>query len=296
MSALDILNEIKGDLPAPDQQDNEITSDPITLSPALEALQSQVETIDKKVTLHKLIDSVRSSERVSKELAMEVFTMLPPMVSIQNHLTSSPSAYNKTFVLDRIVPYDNREEIRDFLNTLCQELYQVEETALKIKQLSATYLSLCQPEFERLDKCPPIVVYPGGKFNLLMDHLERIVEVADSLYNYEPYEGVLTQKFQQVLWSDATKLLKERQYHGNGEINLLSVLSYLRSIADYYADIEKHIAALKDKLSSYNSTGGIRYVIDDAIAFIRNIPVDHMLFDGKDCIAERVYDLVKFLK
>ena len=121
MSVLDVLNEIKGDI-TPIQQTDDVAPTPTpTMSPALEALSGQVDNVGKQITLHTLIDSVRDTDRVSKELALEVFTMLPPMVStasLSNHLTSAPSAYNKTFVLDKIAPYDNREEIRRFMSCL----------------------------------------------------------------------------------------------------------------------------------------------------------------------------------
>lgn len=296
MSALDILNEIKGDLPSPETQDDEITQLQVPVSPALEALQGKTDDIHKQMTLQTLIESVRSTERVPKELALEVFTMLPPMVSIQNHLTSAPSAYNKSFVLDRVTPFDRREEVRDFLNALSTEIYQVEEAAHRIKEITTTFMTLVQPECERLDKCPPMVVYPGGKFNLMTDHIERISEIHDALYNYPPYEGQLSDRYRRLAWNPMMKALKERLGHGDSDIGLNDILRDLRGICHYYENIDKTIAQLKDKLTSYSAQSSSRYTIEDAFNFIRNVQYDHFYFNGKDSIAEQVLDLVKFLK
>lgn len=299
MSVLDVLNEIKGDI-TPIQQTDDVAPTPTpTMSPALEALSGQVDNVGKQITLHTLIDSVRDTDRVSKELALEVFTMLPPMVStasLSNHLTSAPSAYNKTFVLDKIAPYDNREEIRRFMSDLLNEICSVEEAVLTLKQVVKTYTTLTQPDLERLDKCQPLVVYPGGKFNLIMDHIERIAEVNDQLYNYEPYEGVLREKYQNLLYCKGYSLIKERSGHGNSEMSLNDVISYLRNTAHYYEEVEKNIARLKDNLSSYSKTSGSKYIIEDAFNFMRYLPVDQIVFEGKDCLAEQVLALIKFLK
>lgn len=299
MSALDLLNEIKGDI-TPDNPTDDVTLTPTpTVSVALEALTAKAPDVDKQMTLHTLIDSVRSSERVSKELALEVFTMLPPMVSLsspQNYLTAAPSSYNKTFVLDKIAPFDNREEVRSFMNSLLNEIVAVEGIAFQLKQITTTYQSLVKEDLERLEKCVPMVVYPGGKFNLLADHIERIAEVNDSLYNYEPYEGALSEKYRTLMYSKGYALLKERTGHGNSEMSVVDILNYLRNVSHYYEEIEKNVARLIDNLSSFAKGTGTKYVIEDAINFMRNLPVDQILFEGKDCVAEQVLALIKFLK
>ena len=64
----------------------------------------------------------------------------------------------------------------------------------------------------------------------------------------------------------------------------------------YYEEVEKNIARLKDNLSSYSKTSGSKYIIEDAFNFMRYLPVDQIVFEGKDCLAEQVLALIKFLK
>ena len=98
------------------------------------------------------------------------------------------------------------------------------------------------------------------------------------------------------MYSKCYALLKERTGHGNSEMSVVDVLNYLRNVSHYYEEIEKNVARLIDNLSSFSKGTGTKYVIEDAINFMRNLPVDQILFEGKDCVAEQVLALIKFLK
>lgn len=294
MSVLNVLNDIKGDI-TPVKPEADAAPVGFTISPALEALQGQTADIAKKLDLQKLMASVHSSDCVSKELALEVFTMLPPMTNVANYLTSAPSIYNKSLVIDKVAPYDRKEELRDFLSTLLQEVLNCREHIDQVSALSQAFITVAKPEFERLNQCPPIVVYPGGKFNLIADSVERIVEVHDSLYRYEPYENKLRDFYCGIVYHTHFQELKKRAGY-NDNVSAAEIYKYFEGLADYYSNIDKHLNSLVAKLSSYDNTVGTKYIVEDAFIMINSLPMDFVLFGGKDSIAEKLIDLLKFLK
>lgn len=295
MSVTDLLNEIKGDADSA-QTDPIVTSDDsITVSPALESLQSKTGDIVKNLDLQKLAQDVIQTERVSKELALEVFAMLPPMVNVSNYLTNAPSVYNKSLVIDKMRPYDKKEEIREFLNSLIREVLNVVEDASKIKNLTEAFMTVAKPDFDRLDKCPPIVIHPGGKFNLLGDNIERIVEVSDTLYRYEPYENRLRDMYTAIVYNSGYSLLKKQMGTEDG-LSLAQIYQYFSHIADHYSRINEYINSTVDRLNKYDSQTGTKYIVEDAFNMIKTLPVDNAFFNGKESIAEKLIELLKFLK
>lgn len=294
MSVLNVLNDIKGDI-TPDKTVVDATPVGFTISPALEALQTKTPDIAKNLDLQKLMVSIHSSERVSKELALEVFTMLPPMTNVANYLTSAPSTYNKSLVIDKVAPYDRKEEVRDFLSSLLQEVLNCREHIDEVANLAQAFVTIAKPEFERLDKCPPMVVYPGGKFNLLADQVERIVEVNDHLYRFEPYENKLRDFYCGIVYHTHYQELKKRAGYGDGT-SLAEIYRYFMSIADYYSNIDKQLNALVSRLSTNDNTVGTKYIVEDAFNMVNSLPMDFVLFAGKDSLAEKLIDLLKFLK
>ena len=292
MSAIDILNEIRGE----HNSSPEITPvvEATAQSPVMEALLSKAEDIYKKLDLQKLTADVDKSETVSKELAMEVFTMLPPMVNYSNHMTKAPSAYNRSFVMSKITPYDAKEEIRGFLSDLLQEVWAVKPLVEKLKSLTQAFKSLALPEMARFVKHDPMVIHPGGKLNLLGDGVSTITQVDDRLFNYPPYEGQLTQKYTDLLYSKFySELLK---YDGGDDMSLASIVRKLIGISDFYEGVDKYLLKLEQNLSYDVSATGTKYVIEDAFNLLQNVMKDTVLFDGEECIANRVLVILKFLK
>lgn len=294
MSVLAVLDDIKGGLPSDNPEDN-TNPDNISETPALEAIQAKIPQMEKNMDLQKLLEDVHATESLSKALALEVFTMLPPMVNIENQLTSAPSAYNKKLLLGRVSQYDSKEEIRSFINEVLTEVINIRETAYKVRGLTDAFLALTEPEVKRLDVCAPIVLYPGGQFNLLMDHIERIAEKDDSLYGYAPYEGQLRDKYAQILYHSEYNDIKKRAGH-DSEVSVLQIQRYLRECCHYYSEIDKRIDSLTDRLSRFDNQTGMKYIIEDAVQLIKCVPSDFVFFNGKESLAEKIVDILKFLR
>lgn len=293
MSATDFLNELRGEEHTPQETtETEI----VTLdTAALESLKARAPDIEKKMDFEHLRHVVEQSDVVDKAIATEVFTMLPPMVNYSNHLTSAPSAYNRTFVMNRTAPFDAKEEIRGYLQELLSEVYAVRTKAEQLRTITAAYEEVAKQELARFKDIDPIVVFPGGKLNLLNDDVELIARTNDSLYNYPPYEGVLSNKYWNLITSKFFSEFKSWNGYHDG-VSLGNVVRSLMASATYYSDLDKLIAKIESGLSYSVAAVGTKYVIEDAFNLINNVIRDTVLFDQEGGIAERSLDILKFLK
>ncbi|WP_396190525.1 hypothetical protein, partial [Flavobacterium sp.] len=149
MQTLQILSDIGCNLDI--KPVNEIDDNQNTQSPAFEYLKTRESEIQKFIDTHLAVEHIQKSELVSREMATEVFTMLPPIVNIDSRLTHRPSVHNKAFVLDQIKGWDKQEEIRSFLTELRCELATVRENVSKLTDICSVFLALAEPEYTRLD-------------------------------------------------------------------------------------------------------------------------------------------------
>lgn len=257
------------------------------------SLEQRLESLNGYISVLPLIEEIKKSEVVSKELAMEVFTMLPPMVNYSNHFTKAASAYNRTFVMNKFTPHDKRDEVRAFLEDLLRAVYDVKPQVDEVFKIAEAFKSLTAVEVEKFAKIDPIVVFPGGKWSLLTDPIRDIANTDDSLYKFAPYEGVLADKYQKL---DAAVSSFKFSYSASDYENLNGLYKYLLHICDWYINSDKMFNNLVSKLCDYSLDTGTKYLIEDAFNFLNMTRIDGLLFVGDDSIASQVLDLLKFLR
>jgi hypothetical protein len=231
MSLGDVLNDLKSDVTNIDTSDTTVALENIAFTdekkdsrfPSVQRLSK--ETVNKLNNMFNLIvlkQNIKGMQRVDRNVALEVFTMLPEVGNVeQAKLTSVPSVMNKE-IMERVFNSNIEHKMSlDVVNKI-YELEQLIENHIPMIDTLANYFetfnSTVSAKVETFKNNPPMIVEYKAyvsqdetnatrNVDVFTERLDVLLRIDDSKIEYPKYEGVLINKLSDIYHGDTLGLL-----------------------------------------------------------------------------------------
>lgn len=197
-----ILDDIAGtEHPITPEEDLDKNESSVNMA-TLESYTTKVEELYKLHRAKQHIKLLASEKAISKNVALEIFTMLPYDEIARNaesRLTSSASANNLNYLTETVNSLTNEELLTGFneftsgVTTLVYTgLGEVKKALVGIK----SYKARCDDKVIKLLATPPEVVFLGTKYNLLTVDLFTVATgIDDAKIMYPRYANKLNKTY-----------------------------------------------------------------------------------------------------
>lgn len=255
--ALEVLNELTEDVANIDTNiQPELKEEESSSNISTESLLSKYVISEEKLhILNKIRDFkanyeiLKNVEKISKQQALEVFTMLPEPIdpSVKSKLTEAPSILNKNIFDSTVNSVQNKIE------------KEIEDTIDKINDFNKFYIDIRDNKLAQLDNIVTnflskneeairtilssetkyLVIYDDKTYNLLIDTIETISKIDDTKIFYAPYEGKLTSLFLSLVY----ELNKEENVFvlsANKDSNLKTLFENIFKIPDIIKELKQY--------------------------------------------------------
>ena len=251
MELSDVLDEIQGEkspqFPVEpshpeDQQSSDVQED--TEEPGIEK-----ETIDalEQFKLFEVYNKAVAQQRVlDKALAVEIFTMLPHPgdASSVAKLTTAASVHNRRLLSQHLETHKpSPESLQPMFVQVQTAINHSLDNIEELRQRSRTFLEQVEQEVARI-RGRARIVFCKRQIDLLTTPIYEVLKVDDRLIDFPPYEGVLTQAFQDIYSSYGFS-----QMFANTSIETVTleqILSCLRNDAMLLQESEARLKEVND--------------------------------------------------
>lgn len=280
MSFSDLLSDIRGDVESSVDLTHVVSVEDQTLQLPTSEFKLTVDQFDKSViekfnNLYQALtlkNSIQNLNKVDRQIAQEVFTMLPEVTKVeQAKVTSFPSVMNKE-VVDRalqtvvdVVP----EESAQLLKETVTDIKENQERINEVHECLVRSLDILKTQWDRHNNKPPIVIDGDRTIDLFNSPFADVCTINDGNLDYEKYAGTLVSKFEAIVKNESLKryvehtLPKTERSEQDG-VSLSSVYSFsLRELTQrlmMVAETAKSHADIFDKyilaVNAYEQTDG----------------------------------------
>lgn len=208
MSLSDALNDIQGDvLPI---TENIATEDVKIASVKQSNFKVCVECFDRKVidkfnTLYNVLllkKSVQNLNKVDRQIAQEVFTMIPDLNPVEKaKVTNYPSTLNKDVInnavsdIKDIIPEESFRLLEDIHKQINVNIPHIKNV---VESINANH-GFLEDQHSRLTKTPPIVIKGQGEsVNLYTSKIADVFTINDTELDYPKYANQLVSRFERL--------------------------------------------------------------------------------------------------
>lgn len=226
------------------------------------------ETLDKVNNMFNLIvlkQNIDGMPRVDRNVALEVFTMLPDVGKVeQAKLTTAPSIINKE-IMDRVFNANIEHKLSLDVCDKLYDLQQLIENHLPMVDALINYFEAFKASIETkvevFKNVPPLVLEfkaytrenednATRNIDLYLEKFEAITRLDDTKLEYPKYADALVTKYQDIYYGETLKLLYETIVYvpSLAELSLASFAQLGRNMGEtlnrYKDDLTRYLAGL----------------------------------------------------
>lgn len=329
MSLGELLDDLNKDVTNIDTTDTSIAMENIVITEAkkdghqFNIQRFSKETLDRVNTMFNLIvlkQNVAGMPRVDRNVALEVFTMLPDVGKVeQAKLTAVPSIINKE-IMERV--FNSNIEHKVSLDVV-DKLYELETLIQNhlpmidnLINYFESFKSTIEAKAEMLKVAPPLIIEykaftNAGEDNatrnidLYTEKFEVINRLDDTKLEYPKYSGLLVNKYCDIYYSDTLKLLYETMVYLPvlSELTLSSFAQLGRSVVEtlnrYKEDLSRYLSGLSSvrKQEAELNSETIDFIngYEDMALKLETIGKLKAIIETKDNCFEQAAELVLFI-
>lgn len=281
------------------------------------------ETLEKVNNMFNLLvlkNNIAGMPRVDRGIAMEVFTMLPEVGKVeQAKLTSAPSIINKE-LMDKVFNANIEHKLSLDISDKLYDLKALIENHLPMIEVLVNYFqaftSMVVDKAEVFKNVPPTVVeykafvsqeqnQENRLIDLYTEKMDVILNMDDSKLEYAKYNGVLTDMFSAIYYSETlTDLYNTVSYlPPKNEISLAGLVQYGKSAVEnlnrYKEDLERYhngLTAVQRQETELNAET-IEFIngYDDMAFKLEVIGRLKAIIETKDNCFDKTAELISFL-
>lgn len=279
-----------------------------------------IERINTMFNLITLKQNVTNMQRVDRNVALEVFTMLPDVGKVeQAKLTTAPSIINKEIIdrvfnsnIDNKISIDIIDKLYDLENLIKNHLPMIDV----LINYFETFKSTVEGKVEVFKNVPPMVIeykvyVSEGEDNatrnidLFTEKFKVINNLDDTKLEYPKYAGKLVRMYSDIYYSDTLKTLYKSCTYTQplAELSLAGIVQASRGIIDtlsHYRDDLNHylngLSSVSHQESELNSKT-IEFIngYEDMATKLETIGYLNSIIETKDNCFDKTAELVEFL-
>lgn len=269
----------------------------------LPILIERAKIVDASVHTRRLLQGVLKSDAISKEAALEAFTMLPIANDDTMLLTQAPTEHNRKLVEKATANIFNNLEVEnavvaDVLDVVGKTI----ESSKILNEVCIDYSDQIQKHLDRLTRRPSIVIIGKTSINLLTSNIWDICNIDTYAIGYKPYEGVLDAKFRALTTHSVMVGLLQNAYYfktKDGVPTLSHIADYVCNQAKAMLNQQQSLTQTQLSLSNYLVTGDKLFIETTSVGYaldtLNQIKEHEKLFTGQDCFAATLLECMSVL-